>query len=319
MTLVLEDFALRKLAKKGVIHKIGIVGCGAMGQEIARLVSHSGLDVVFVDIHHERVQVIFENLNNQLDQVISQWGLTEGEKRAILSRITGTTDYKDLAGCDIVIETINSRKPGTSLELRKEVFTKIEEAVSKETIIASNTSTLIISELASVLKHPERALGLHFLAPVSEVKIVEAVRGINTSKEAMETIIRFAKMIEKKVIPIHESPGNISTRLIVTLINEACETLMEGVSAVECIDETMKQGFGMQFGPFELADRIGLDKVLKWMENLYKEYGQQKFFPSPIIRKLARSNYLGRKTSRGFYIYENGKKIGQTITATSIK
>jgi 3-hydroxybutyryl-CoA dehydrogenase len=320
MSEVLEDYALHeKLQRKGSLQQVGIIGCGSVGQEITRIVSRAGIDVIFIDVTDERVTEIFLSINQQLDEIIDRWGLTESEKRAILSRIKGTTDYNDIRNCNLIIETISSNKPGSSIELRKDVFRKIEDYVSVETVITSNISTLMISELASVLKHPERAVGLHFMVPPSTVKIVEVVKGLNTNQQSYEFVCRFANMIGKKVITVNESPGNISTRLIVTLINEACEALMEGVAQIESIDDTMKFGYGLKFGPFELADRIGLDKILKYMDNLYLEFGLQKFKASPIIKRLVRANNLGRKTGKGFYTYENEKKTGQNITSTEIR
>jgi 3-hydroxybutyryl-CoA dehydrogenase len=320
MSEVLEDYALHeKLQRKGTLQKVGIVGCGTVGQEITRIVSKAGIDVVFIDVSEDRVHEIYLSINQQLDEIIDRWGLTESEKRAILSRIKGSTNYKDLADCNLVMETISSNKPGTSLELRKETFRIIEENISKDAIISSNISTLMISDLSAVLKYPERAIGMHFMIPPSTVKIVEVVKGLKTSSYTYEFICRFANMIGKKVITVNESPGNISTRLIVTLINEACEVLMEGVASIENIDDTMKFGYGLQFGPFELADRIGLDKILKYMDNLYQEFGLHKFKASPIIKRLVRANNLGRKTSKGFYIYENNKKTGPNIQNTEIR
>lgn len=321
MAETLEDFALdRKVPKKkGSIHKVAVIGCGSMGQEITRLIAQHGMEVIFLDLTEERIREVFDELEHELDEIINKWGLTEGEKRAMLSRISGTTDYKDIREVDLVIETINSRKPGTNIEIRKEVFQKAEEVVREDTLITSNNSTLLFSDLASVLKLPERAVGLHFIAPTSSVKIVEVVRGLLTSDDAYENVLKFAKMIEKTPITINESPGHISARLIVTIINEACEALMEGVASVQCIDTTMKLGYGMMFGPFEMADRIGLDKLLKWMDNLYAEFGTQKFKASPILKRLVRAGHFGRKTNRGFYKYEEGKIIAQAIQATEFK
>jgi len=159
-------------------------------------------------------------------------------------------------------------------------------------------------------------VGVNFITPSSTVKVVEVVRALKTSDAAYEFTLRFIKMLDKIPVTLYESPGNISTRLIVTLINEACELLMEGVASVQYIDLTMKNGYGLQFGPFELADRVGLDKVLKWMNNLYLEFGTANFKPSPILKRLVRVNYLGKKSGKGFYKYENGKIISQAITAT---
>ena len=319
MSEVLEDYALsEKLRKKDSLCKVGIVGCGTVGQEIARIISQAGIDVVFVDISEDRVRDIFLGINEQLDKIIDRWGLTDSEKRAILSRIHGTTKYEDIAECNLVMETISSNNPGTSIELRKEVFKKIEEHVDRDAVITSNISTLMISDLSSALKYPERAVGLHFMIPPT-VKVVEVVKGLRTSEQAYSFVCRFAKMIGKKVVTVNESPGNISTRLIVTLINEACEVLMEGVASIESIDDTMKLGYGLQFGPFELADRIGLDKILKYMDNLYQEFGLQKFKASPIIKRLVRAQNLGRKTGKGFYKYERDVKVTHNITSTEIK
>jgi 3-hydroxybutyryl-CoA dehydrogenase len=315
----LADYGLRKKIKEsgqGQLKTVGIIGGGSMGREIIQIISRHGINVVFIDLTQERVESIMKDIDAILDEIINKWGLTQSEKRAILSRIKGTTDYNDIKDCDLVIESINIKQRGSSVEARKEVFRKIEAVVSPSTVIASNNSTLMISDLAAALQHPERAVGLNFLTPASSNKIVEVIRGLETNEKSYDFAIRFVKMLDKKPIILHESPGNVSTRLIVTLINEACELLMEGVASVQCIDETMKIGYGLQFGPFELADRVGLDKVLKWMNNLYQEFGSDKFKPSPIIKRLVRANFLGKKVSKGFYKYENDKIIKQAITAT---
>jgi 3-hydroxybutyryl-CoA dehydrogenase len=277
-TEVLEDYALEKKAKKkGGLKKVGIIGAGTMGQDISVIISKQGIDVIFIDLADKRVKEIFNEISRRLDEIISKWGMTKSEKRAIVSRISGSIDYNDISDCDLIIESINTKKAGSSREERQSVFRKIESVVSRDAVIASNTSTMMISDLAQVLEYPDRAVGLHFITPAITVKIVEVVKGVKTSDKSYEFVVKFAKLIGKKPIIVHESPGNISTRLIVTIINEACETLMEGIASTTCIDTTMKKGYGMQFGPFEMADRIGLDKLVKWMENLYEEFGDQKF------------------------------------------
>lgn len=321
MPEALEDYALnkKKITQKGIIQKVGIVGCGTMGQEITRVISKYGVEVVYLDLTEELIKKIREEINKQLDEEIAKWGLTNGEKRAIMSRINGTTDYKELRDCDIVIEAINSQKRGTNLEIRKDVFRKIEAIVPENTIIVSSTATLMISDIAMVLEHPERAAGIHFIPPASRVSIIEVTKGIKTSDETFEAIKRFASMINKTVIALHESPGNVSTRLIVPLINEACGLVMEGIATIPCIDKTMKAGFGMRFGPLELADRIGLDKILKYMDNLHAEYGEHKYKASPLIKRLVRDGFLGRKSEKGFYIYEEGKIAAPAITYTEFR
>ncbi len=306
----LEDFSLTKTIKsKKSLQKVGVVGCGAMGQEIMILVSQSGIEVAFIEINKERIDKVYSSLDAMLTERINKWGLTQSEKKLILSRISGSIDYQSLAGCDIVIESLNISRKGSSIGLRQDVFKRIEEVVSAETVIVSNTATIIISEIASVLNHPERSLGLHFFSPVSKIKIIEAVRSFHTNDKSYELISKFALMIGKKLIPVNESPGNVSTRMLVTLINEACEMLMEGVASANHIDEIVRETSGLLDGPFEMADKIGIDNVLKWMENLYAEFGDVKFKPSPILRRLVRANMFGRRTGEGFYIYSNGKKI----------
>ncbi|MDO9511638.1 MAG: 3-hydroxyacyl-CoA dehydrogenase family protein [Bacteroidales bacterium] len=312
MAIKLEDFSLSSdVMLKGSLHKVGVVGCGIMGQQIALQTSQYGIDVVFVDLTEELVEKVKSAMSETLDGIINKWGMTAGEKKLILSRIYGTTDFSALAECDVIIETINSSKPGTSLPLRQNVFRKIEENVRPDAVIASNTATLMISDLSSVLKNPERAIGLHFIAPVRDVKIVELVRSLRTSQTAYEMAAKYVKMIGKKGIDVNESPGNISTRMIIPFVNEACEILMEGVASVSDIDETMCEASGHQMGPFEIADRVGLDKLLRWMENLYCEFGQVKYKPSPLIKRLVRAGMNGQISGEGFYKWSNGRKVGK--------
>jgi 3-hydroxybutyryl-CoA dehydrogenase len=309
MTERLEDFGLsKKIKSKGNLQKVGIVGAGAMGQEIALVVSQAGIDVTFIDISEERIKEIFNRMGVLLDEVINKWGMTQNEKKLILSRIKGSIDYHDIHDCNIIIETVNTKKKGTSLEIRKDVFKKIEAVVHPEAVILSNTATLMISDLAAVLKHPERAMGMHFISPVRKVKVVEIVKTYNTTESAFDCVVKFAKLIGKTPINVGESPGNITTRMIVPIINEACEILMEGISSVSDIDLAMREGYGLQFGPLELADRIGLDKILRWMDNLYDEFGELKYKPSPLIKRMVRANLVGRRVGEGFYKYISGKK-----------
>jgi 3-hydroxybutyryl-CoA dehydrogenase len=316
----LEKFSLGKQLKpKGSIQTIGIVGCGTVGQQVTLLVAQYGMDVVFLDVSEERIKEIFADLELKLDEIINHWGITSSEKRLILSRIKGTVDYSDFKNCEIVIETISSKQRGTMIDVRREIFKNIEAVVSEETIIASNLSTLMISDLATNLKHKGRAIGVHFLEPIGKTKIVEVMRAMETTDKTVEIMQRFFGMINKRAIVIHESPGNISTRILLPVLNEACEVLMEGVASVKDIDDTMKEIMGYNTGPFELADRIGLDKILKYMDNLYAEYGDKKYKASPIIKRLVRANYLGRRTGKGFYNYEGSKPVSNTITCAIIQ
>ena len=313
----LEKFALsKKIVKQGLIHKVGLIGCGEVGQEVARIVSGAGIELVFIEINEQRVAEAERLISIQLDEMINHWGITQGDKRVILSRIKGATDYNLIRDCDMIIETISSDNP---LRDRIELFRRIEDYVSPETPITSSVATLMITDIAAGMKYPERALALNFFASPSSVRIVEVVCGLQTNTQSHELVCRFAKMIGKMPITVNESPGSVSTRLIVTLINEACNTLVEGISTVENIDSIMKLGFGMQHGPLELADRIGLEKLLRYMEILFVEFGSSKFKASPLIKRLVRAHHLGIRTGKGFYQYDqNGHKIGVNVVSTQI-
>ncbi len=312
----LEDFNLTKSPKvHGSIHKIGIIGCGAMGQEIAKTISQHGFDVVILDLNEQRVSSGLEGITGMIDIEIRRWGMTNSEKRLIMSRIKGTIEYSDLADCDIVIEAINSRKPGTSREIRKEILQKAEKFVHRNAVLASNTATLMVSDISAELEFPDRAVGLHFMSPTDDVKVLEVVRSSRTSEEAFERASRFVRMIEKKPITLMESPGNVTTRMMCVVINQACEILMEGIASAQDIDELMRTSLGHQFGPFERADKIGLDKLQKWMDNLYNEFGEHVYKTSPVLKRLVRANYLGKASGQGFYKYDaKGKIIESTIT-----
>jgi 3-hydroxybutyryl-CoA dehydrogenase len=315
MTESLEDYSISKTIKQksSSLKKIGIVGCGIMGQDISLLTSSCGIDVVFIDVSEDKVKEIYYEMGLKLDKIINRWGLTKSEKRAILSRIKGSSDYQILSDCSIVIESLITSNMKDIVEVKQEVFREIEKVISRNAIIATNSSTIVISELATVLKYQDRALGIHFLSPALTVKVIEITRCLQTSDESFKLACKFANMIDREVISVGESPGSVSTRLIVSLINESCQVLMEGLSNVENIDETMRLGYGLQLGPFEMADKIGLDKLIIWMDNLYKEFGERKYKTSPVIKKLVRAGLLGRKTGKGFYNYENGKIIKKKI------
>jgi 3-hydroxybutyryl-CoA dehydrogenase len=311
LTEPIEKYGLsHKNRPKTLFSKVGIVGCGAVGQNIAIMISAKELEVVFIELSEEKILTAFKNMGNELDNMIDHWGMTGGEKRAILSRIHGYVGYDNLKGCDMVIETIRSKTREQRVSVRKEVFKNVEKYVSPETIIATNSTTIVVTELASELEHKERCVSLHFLTNVPGSKMIEVVRGLYTSDEVYDKVRKFVKMLDRTVIPVEESPGLISVRLFVILVNEACEVLMEGVGTKEDIDRTMKIGLGMSLGPFEMADKIGLDKVLRWMDNLYSEFGDIKYKASPVIKKLVRAHQTGRISGKGFYAYDqSGKKL----------
>lgn len=315
----IEGYAIKRREKPLVTKnryeftKVGIVGCGILGQEITRMVSSHGLDVTFVEISEEKIEQALNSIAGDLDDMIEKWGMTYSEKKSIMSRIRGSMNYEDLDGADIVIESVKSRSRESSVDLRKRIFKEVEMNIAPDAIIATNSTTLVITEMSSELEYPERCVSLHFLSPADKIPVVEIARGLHTSDETYEKVCQFARMFEKKVVPVVESPGVISTRLIAPLINEACEILMEGVGKLEDIDATMRMGFGFPLGPFEVADKIGLDTIVRWLDNLYKEFGDLKYKASPLLKKMVRANHLGRETMRGFYKYnQEGKKIIDT-------
>ncbi|PKP08043.1 MAG: 3-hydroxybutyryl-CoA dehydrogenase [Bacteroidetes bacterium HGW-Bacteroidetes-4] len=298
---------------KQLFSKVGVVGCGSVGQTIALMIAQKDIEVVFVELTEANVAHAIEEIDSALDKMIERWGMTPGEKRAVLSRISGHVGFDCLAGCDLVIESIRSKSRERRITSRKEVFRKIEEVVSPECIIATNSTTIVITELSSELEHNERCVSLHFLTDTPNARMIEVVRGLYTSEEVYKRVIQFVQMIGKEAILCEESPGLISVRVFVAQLNEACGVLMEGVGTMSDIDKTMRIGLGQVLGPFEMADKIGLDKVMRWMENLYNEFGDHKYMASPVIKKLVRANNLGRVSGRGFYIYENGKKSNKLI------
>jgi 3-hydroxybutyryl-CoA dehydrogenase len=309
----LEDYGLGKDTKpKTLFSHVGIVGAGSVGQNIARMVSSKGLDVIILDISQGKIDQAYYELTKELDHMIERWGMTNSEKLGIMSRIKGTTDYSRFKGCDIVIEAVKSSTREHSHDMRMKILKNIEQHVGRDTIIATNSSTQVITELTADLIYKDRCVSFHFLTPEADARVVEIVKGLYTSQDAYENTIKFANLIGKKVIPVKESPGIISTRLFVPFINEACEIFMEGVGSLEDIDLTMKVGFGLPLGPFEMADKIGLDKILRWCENLYDEFGDLKYKSSPLLKKLVRANQWGRRTGRGFYEYnKDGVKINK--------
>jgi 3-hydroxybutyryl-CoA dehydrogenase len=310
----LEEYGLSKKSRpKTLFSKVGIIGCGSVGQSIARMISTHGIEVVFVELSEAKIQNAYSEISKELDNMIEHWGMTPGEKRAILSRIKGYVGYDNLQGCDLVIESIRSSTREKRVECRKEVFRNIEKHVDRNCIISTNSTTIVITELSSELEYKDRCVSLHFHTTAPGSRMVEVVRGLYTSDEVYERIQIFVNMISKIMIPVEESPGLVSVRLFVALMNEACEVLMEGVASKEDIDNTMRMGMGLALGPFEMGDKIGLDKVVRWMDNLYYEFGDQKYKASPVIKKLVRANQLGRTTMKGFYEYdENGRKLMPT-------
>ncbi|MDR0864790.1 MAG: 3-hydroxyacyl-CoA dehydrogenase family protein [Candidatus Symbiothrix sp.] len=309
----IESFGLSSKSKqKSLFSRIGVVGAGRDGRNIIRLTSSAGLEVIFIEVNQERIDFAFERISEGLDSRIENWGLTPGEKRAIMGRISGSTDYHDLKDCDFVIECVryDNQTGERNIELRKEAFKEIEKVVSPEAIIATNATTVIISELASGLKHKERCVSLHFPIAHLDAKILEVVKSIYTSEEVYNKVLLFANLIKYETIEVHESNGLVSMRILAVMLNEACQMVLENVSSMESIDRLTEVVYGMRNGIFKMADTIGIEKIVPLMEDMFNEYGDKKYKPSPLLWRLYRTQQLGQRNGKGFYIYENNKLVG---------
>jgi len=307
----IEPFGLSfKHKKKTLFSKIGVVGAGREGRNVIRLTSLAGIEVTFIEVNQERIDFCFQRLSIGLDQRIENWGLTPLEKRTILGRIRGSVDYSDLKGCDFVIECIRYDKDkGRDTLLRKKAFEQIEQVVSPDAIIATNATSIIISELAAGLKHKERCVSLHFPIAHPDAKLLEIVKGAYTSEEVYNKVLLFSKLIKYESIDVHESNGLVSMRLVIVLLNEACQMVMENIAKMEDINRLMIVDYGMRLGIFQVADIIGIEKLIDLMEDMFDEYGDKRYKPSPVIWRLFRTKQLGMRTGRGFFIYENDKVV----------
>lgn len=304
-----ENFALsRKDRPRAEFSKVGIVGCGSAGQRIAVLIAKRGIDVTFIEVSDEKVQEAFVGIKEELEAQLNHWGITEGEMKATLTRIKGSINYADLSGSDMVIEATLASDKLFSIQNRIKVFQEVEKHVSPTTILATNSSTISITEVSSQLTHKDRCISLHISLTSPEAKLVEVVKSIYTIDEVCKNVQKFAILIGKTFINVAESPGMVSVRLFAPMINDACKILIEGVASIENIDAAARMSMNLPLGPFEMADKIGIDRVVRWLENMYEEFGEINYKPSPILKRLARARHIGIKTSRGFYIYENNSK-----------
>lgn len=287
------------------VHKVFIVGAGVMGAGIAETVAATGTEVFLIDKTMELAERGIKRVSENMDKEIGRWGLTASEKKSILSRIHPGADLAPVAQAEMVIEAIPDR-----LDMKQELFAELNTLCPAETVLVTNTSTLSISEIAAMTTRPDKVIGLHFLNPVNRIPIVEVVRGLKTSDETYQMIREFAGQINKQPILVNEYPGFVTTRIIVPLLNEAMHVLMEGISTPDDIDAAMKLGFGFNMGPLALADLMGLDEVMAWMENLLAELSEHKYNPCPLLRKMVRAGNLGVKTGQGFFKYDKeGNRI----------
>ena len=300
------DFAISKPERDpSRIEYIAIIGAGVMGRGIAQTVAASGIDVLLVDLSEELLKKSISTLEDGLDREIQRWAMTKSDKKSIMSRIKTTIDLSMIKSCDLIIEAVDEE-----LNLKKEVFKKLDSICDGSTVLVSNTSTLSLTEIAKVTSRPDKIVGMHFISPVPKIPLVEVVRALKTSDSTFNKAKKFGERIGKTVVEIYEYPGFVTTRVMVPLLNEAMYVLMEGVASAEGIDTAMKLGYNLPMGPLEMADSMGLDEVFNWMESLRITLGDLKYRPCPLLRKLVREGKLGKKTGEGFFKYDaNNNKI----------
>jgi 3-hydroxybutyryl-CoA dehydrogenase len=287
-----------------VIKKVGVIGAGQMGNGIAHVAALAGFDVVLNDVSSERLKSGMATVNGNLSRQVAKNVITEDAKAKALGRITLTETLEGVADCDLVIETAVEKE-----EVKRKLFHDLCAILRPEALIASNTSSISITRLASTTDRPERFIGIHFMNPVPVMELVELIRGIATDDTTFEAAKEFVSALGKQVAVSEDFPAFIVNRILLPMINEAIYTLYEGVGNVEAIDAAMKLGAHHPMGPLELADFIGLDTCLSIMQVLHEGLADSKYRPCPLLVKYVEAGWLGRKAQRGFYDYRGPKPV----------
>jgi 3-hydroxybutyryl-CoA dehydrogenase len=280
------------------IDKVGVIGAGQMGSGIALVCAQAGIDVLLEDVADERIKAALATINGLLSRQVAKGQLDEAERAAILGRIGVAKGFDGLADRDLVIEAASENE-----EVKRKIFASLRPFLKPETIVASNTSSISITRLASVTANPERFIGIHFMNPVPRMQLVELIRGIATTDDTFEVSKAFVQRLGKTATMSEDFPAFIVNRILLPMINEAVYTLYEGVGSVESIDTAMRLGANHPMGPLQLADFIGLDTCLSVMQVLHEGLADSKYRPCPLLVKYVEAGWLGRKTQRGFYDY----------------
>ena len=306
--LKLEDLlkSSPKVEDQDSVNEIAIIGAGVMGQGIAQTISAAGMDVLLIEKNDKNLKQSKAMLSEYIDREIKRWAMTKSDKKAILSRIVWDTNFDKIADRDLIIEAVDE-----DYDLKVNIFSQLDKKAKKDCIFVSNTSTLSLTKLAETTSRPDKMIGLHFLNPVPKIPVVEVVKCLHTSNETIAKVKTFVSNIGKTPVEVYEYPGFVTTRAIVPLLNEAMHILMEEIATAKDIDTAMKLGYNFQQGPLEMADSMGLDEVLAWMETLWQTLGEARYRACPILRKLVRERKLGKKSGEGFYRYdEHGNIVG---------
>ncbi|MFW7189904.1 MULTISPECIES: 3-hydroxybutyryl-CoA dehydrogenase [Lysinibacillus] len=281
------------------IQKVMVIGAGQMGSGIAQVCAQAGFDVKLNDIKQEFFERGLGVITKNLSRDVEKGRKTEDEKAAVLSRISMSLDLQDASDVDIIIEAAVE-----NMEIKQSIFKQIDGIAPAHAILATNTSSLPITEIAAVTKRPEQVIGMHFMNPVPVMKLVEIIRGLATTDEVYKAVEEMTVKLSKTPVEVNDFPGFISNRILLPMINEAIYALYEGVATKEAIDDVMKLGMNHPMGPLTLADFIGLDTCLYIMEILHEGLGDSKYRPCPLLRKYVAAGWLGKKSGRGFYVYE---------------
>jgi 3-hydroxybutyryl-CoA dehydrogenase len=280
------------------INKVGVIGAGQMGNGIAQVCAAAGLNVVLNDVAEERLKAALATINGHLAREVARGQIDEAKRQQALTHIETTTALDKLSDCDLVIEAASENE-----EIKRKIFSALRPYLKAEAIVASNTSSISITRLASITAHPERFIGIHFMNPVPRMQLVELIRGIATQDDTFEIAKAFVTKLGKTATLSEDFPAFIVNRILLPMINEAIYTLYEGVGTVEAIDTAMRLGANHPMGPLQLADFIGLDTCLAVMQVLHEGLADSKYRPCPLLVKYVEAGWLGRKTQRGFYDY----------------